>query len=296
MQSILVTILTAIILAALVVAVGLNLVPFIDVNSSIGQFLRAEDWSPSFPFQHVPAVVISAGVLLALFTFSREREKLSGERARLYSEQLLKQATTGLDEVLELLRNRNNNRIIWVRAARSLLQARALGAKIEVDELQQAYRLYEHRIRNELYLILTQEDSKTGDRLPLPPQFFYGINDWDKFRTLDEIAVEVSSPIEAYLVTIDEIPPEPHLPPLSEKSVVAIFDFLEYPSEYEDLLQEVDIWEEDWRDVHGAKAGATRYIAHQAQKYAVDGKLYDRPQDTEAANNALEQTDEDASR
>ena len=71
-----------------------------------------------------------------------------------------------LDEVLELLRNRNNNRIIWVRAARSLLQARALGAKIDVNELQQAYRLYEHRIRNELYLALTLEEPKTGNRLP----------------------------------------------------------------------------------------------------------------------------------
>ena len=278
-MSTLVSLLTAVILAAMFVAIGLNFAPFIDPCSSFGELLHVKDWSPTSPLLHIPEVVLSAGALLALATFLREREKLRGERERLHSEQLLKQATAGLDEVIELLRNRNNNRIIWVRAARSLLQARALGAKIKVDELQQAYRLYEHRIRNELYLILTLEESETGNRLPLPPQFFYGVSNWNKFRPLDEVAVEVSNPIEAYKVTIDKIPPQSHLPPLSDKSVVAIFNFLDYPSEYEDPLQEVEVWDGDWTAAYGEKAGAARYIAHRSQKYAVSGKLYDRSKD-----------------
>ena len=88
-----------------------------------------------------------------------------------------------------------------------LSQARALGGKISVDELQQAYRLHEHRIRNDLYLALTLEDPETGNRLPLPPQFFYGVSNWKQSRPLDQVAIEVSNPIEAYRLTIDEIPP-----------------------------------------------------------------------------------------
>lgn len=94
-------------------------------------------------------------------------------------------------------------------------------------------------------------------------------------KTLDEVAIKASYRIEAYMVTLDKMPPEPSLYPLAEKSVIAIFDFLKYPDGFEDPLDEVEEWKADWTAVFGEKMGAARYIHHRKTKGAVDGRLYD---------------------
>jgi hypothetical protein len=167
------------------------------------------------------------------------------------------------------LKDRNNERVIWVRASRSLLQAQALAKRIELKEYQDAYQLYEQKARNDLYLALTLYDEKTKRRQPLPPQFFYGVKDWTVHRALDDVACEASNQPEAYRVDINSVPPQPHLQPLSESSVVAVFDFLDYPKDYDDPLQNVRLWNDDWTATHGEKAGAARYVAHRRSKRSV---------------------------
>jgi len=119
------------------------------------------------------AIVASSGVLVALLAFSRDREKLAREREENRSKILLEQAKAGLDEVIELLQDQNNNRVIWVRAARVLLEATALGRGIKAPEYSKAYRLYEDKTRSELYRTLSTYNEVTQERAPLPPQFFY---------------------------------------------------------------------------------------------------------------------------
>lgn len=170
------------------------------------------------------------------------------------------QASHGLDQVLKLLHNKNNDRIIWVRAARSLLQAQKLAKEIELEEFQRAYHLYEEKIRHDLYLALTIYDQSTGRRQALPPQFFYGVADWNTGRTLDDTAIEVSNPLKAYRAVLDEVPPQPYLRPLAEESVVAIFDFLEYPKDYDDPLDDVQIWSTNWANIHDAGSGAAEVV------------------------------------
>src|SRR5690606_25934553 len=99
---------------------------------------------------------------------------------------LLEQANEGFKTAIELLSDQNNSRSTWVRAARTLLQAKQLGHQIISEEYKIAYRLREERARNDLYKILTLPDAKTNGRQPLPPQFFYGIDDWKTCATLDE--------------------------------------------------------------------------------------------------------------
>lgn len=227
-------------------------------------------------FAQLPSLVASAAALVALSTFRRERAKWEHEREKHQSEFFFRQAAAGLDEALGLLRDQNNDRVIWVRAARSLLQAQELSKAIHLPEFQSAYRLHEQRVRNDLYLALTVRDAETGQRNALPPQFFYGVRDWGSRRPLDEVAKEVSLPSEAYEVTLDNLPPQPHLQPLSRKTVVAIYDFLNYPDNYDDPLQRVAEWTDDWTESHGEKMGAARYIAHSNKKMAIGGQLYDR--------------------
>jgi len=227
-------------------------------------------------FGHLPSLVASAVALIALSTFRRERAKWEHEREKHQSEFFFRQAASGLDEALGLLRDQNNDRVIWVRAARSLLQAQELSKAIRLPEFQSAYRLHEQRVRNDLYLALTVRDEATGQRNPLPPQFFYGVRDWGAMRPLDEVAIEVSLHAEFYEVTLDNLPPQPHLQPLSQKTVVAIYDFLDYPDNYDDPLQRVTTWTDDWTASHGERMGAARYIAHSSKKVAIGGRLFDR--------------------
>lgn len=224
----------------------------------------------------LPVIAVSAGVLIAILTFVRERRRQEIERQRHRSEVLLAGVKKGFDTVITLLSDQNNNRITWVRAARTLMKALDLEKEILSEEYRVAYALEEERARNELYNVLTIINDESGERVPLPPQFFYGIEGWKECTSLDEAAIEASSHVTVYSPSIDKVPPQPHLKPIAPESIVAIFDFVEYPKDYDDPLRKVQVWEEDWVRSHGIDQGARRYVAHKRQKTAIGGKLIDR--------------------
>lgn len=161
-----------------------------------------------------------------------------------------------------------------VRAARDLLRARNLGKSITVKEYQEAYRLTEEKIRHKLYLALSIYDPTTHNRNPLPPQFFYGVQNWNISRPLDDVAKEVSQTTNVYGITIDQTTPQSNIVPLAAKSVIAIYDFLEYPADYDDPLKTVENWSDDWEDSHGANEGAKRFAYHVTHNTAIGGKLF----------------------
>jgi len=261
-----------VVFTTLVISIGSNFASFF-VAPLIEKFPNIVDWIPQKPFGHLPALAISTAALIALLAYSRGKKQSR-------SEFFFKQASAGLDEAYKLLSDQNNDRVIWVRAARTLLQARKIAKDIQLEEYQRAYHLYEQKVRHSFYLALTIPGQNPGQRQPLPAHFFFGLPDWkadsDAKTKLDEVAIKASNPIEAYSIVIDEVPPDPPHSPLSEESVVAIFDFLEYPEDYENPLDEVELWSKSWSDVHGASSGAARYIAHRQAKLALDGKLHDR--------------------
>lgn len=240
------------------------------------QLLTTPGTEGSQRFQLLPGIAVSAGVLIAALSFMRERAKTEVERRRHASEVLLAQASAGFKTLVELLSDQNNSRVTWIRAARTLLQAKRLGHQINSEEYKVAYQLEEERTRNELYKLLTLHDPKTNGRRPLPPQFFYGIEDWRSCRTLDEAAIRASDKVEAHSVTIDAVPPSPSSRPLVARSVVAIFSFIEYPRNYDDPLDDVVDWDENWDQSFDIDQGARRYVAHTKQKVAINGQLLDR--------------------
>lgn len=223
----------------------------------------------------VSSIPISSGVLIAILTFLRERRKQEQENERNRAKFYLELAERGFEEVYELLKDKNNNRITWVRAARVLLKTRSLKTQVDAEDFNRAFLQLEERVRNELYRALTI-GGENGERASLPPQFYYGIDDWASSITLDEAAIKSSSKINAYAVLIDTVPPEPSLKPLAEKSIIAIYDFLEYPKDYEDPLVEIEIWKGNWANSWGVSQGARRYVAHQEENYTINGKLHKR--------------------
>lgn len=269
-------ILGCIIIVVLAVAVS---VAVIELWTNGSQWFASSIMTPSLGSTIGPLlapIAISSGVLIAILTFARDREKLAREREERRSEILLNQVREGLDEVLELLKDKNNDRMIWIRAARVLLEAISLGTQIKAPEYEKAYQLYADKMRIRLHIALTIYNERTHKREPLPPQFFYGLTDWDKAESLDNAARATSSGTQVYSLHIDCLTPESTIKPLSPSSVVAVYDFLDFPSDYSDPLYQVELWGDDWESAYGASQGARRYVAHKTTTYAVGGKLFRR--------------------
>jgi uncharacterized protein (DUF1778 family) len=228
--------------------------------------------------KYLSSFVLSSAALVALLTFMRERKRIGRELEERRSRLFFEQASAGLEEVYSLLKDQNNDRIIWLRAARDLLHSVNLSKQISTTEYKEVYRLAEEKIRHKLYLALSIYDEATKERTALPPQFFYGLRDWQVERSLDDAAKLASQKIVAYTVSIDKVLRPPTTLPLSEKSVVTIYDFLEYPKEYKDPLESVTIWSGNW-DLGsgiglGIDQGARRFVDHISRYLTIDGKLH----------------------
>lgn len=205
--------------------------------------------------------------------FNRDKEYQAAESVRKTDEIYLSLARESFQEVVSLLKDRNNARIIWVRAARLLLQTMELKTRIKTEDIIKAFELAEESTRIELSMILTLQPEDGGKREALPPQFYYGIEDWETEESLDEAAKKGGSKTAGGLVTIDKNIPEPSSKLLSKQSVVAIYDFLKFPEDYDDPLSKVSVWTEGWEHSYGIDQGARRYVAHATQNWAIDQNL-----------------------
>lgn len=265
---------TQILIWMLALVVGCTLISAAFVTWVPEGYVNLGSYQPRWEF--LSTITVSSGVLIAILTFSRERRKIEVEQCRNRSRIFLERASLGFDSAAQLLSTRRNDRIVWIRAARTLLCAIRMRDQIEDPDYRYAYDLEAERTRNGLYDSLTIEDTETGERSPLPPQFFYGIPDWRECKSLDEAAIRASGSVEAYGVSIDEIAPQPTLKPIAVKSVIAIYNFIDYPKDYDDPLQHEDDWNDHWGDSFGVNQGARRYVAHTKSKMAFGGKLHNR--------------------
>lgn len=227
-------------------------------------------------FNILTCIIAGGALYLSIKAFSSGRKE---SKDRFF----LEQASKGFEEVVNLLSDQNNNRGTWVRATRTLLRTKNLKKRIHLQEYLDGFEAVEERVRNELYTILTVVDEKTGERNPLPPQFFYGIKNWREIEDLDEAAIQASSIPEVHDININKVLPSIKHPQLVEETVVAIFDFIKYPQDYSDPLLSVtvNLWGDNYERSWGESQGAKRYVAHRALKYVAGGKLHERLQDKE---------------
>lgn len=141
----------------------------------------------------LPGIAISSGVLLAILTFNRDRTKIEDETKLKKDEISFEVISQSLDEVYDLLKDKNNQRVIWIRAARVLLWAKELGDSITHESIKNAYELKKERLRIKLYLLLRREpvDTERYESEPLPGAFFYGHPQWeDRGLTMEQAAIE----------------------------------------------------------------------------------------------------------
>lgn len=251
------------------------------------------DWDISKLLASLPPIIFGTGVLIAILTFQREqdktrternaldlenkkqREKDEEERQRNTSKVLLDRASIGFDTVVNVLSDLNNDRVVWIHAARTLLKSVELGNEIESPDYQKVFQLKVNLTRAKLHQILTFENCE-GKKSSLPQHFFFGLPDWkhdaEAEKNLKEVAKKTWRPMNTYDSDINKIHPVPPLYPLQEKSVVAIFDFLDFPKNFVDPLNDVEVWKPDLHTQMSPndKMGAVKYVDFQ-QKYYIDG-------------------------
>jgi hypothetical protein len=227
----------------------------------------------------LPAIAISSGVLIASITYLRDKASQVTEGKRKSDEINLMLAKDGFDETYELLKDLNNNRATWVRAARILYNSIDLKNEIDLPQYKKAFSHAEERLRNQLYRVLQTEpnDPTLSDKVSLPAQFFFGVDNWkDSDLSVDDAAISAKSPIKAYSVKIDKVTPEPKSGGLSESSVVAIYNFMKYPENYSDPLSKIELWTCHFHDGFGIEQGPRRYIYHKKNRYVHEGEVHDR--------------------
>lgn len=226
---------------------------------------------------YLSSFVVSCGVLVALLTYIREKDKQGKELEDRRSGFFFEQAKSGLEEVYDLLKNQNNDRVTWIRAARVLLHSLSLSKQITVSEYNEAYRLLEETIRHKLIGVLSVEDEETGVWSALPPQFFYGIKEWQTIKSLDEAAEIADQDARCQSVSIDTVFQHKRFEALDSRSVVAIYDFLEYPKEYSDPLHAVKIWGIPGDRRYGIEEGAAKFVWHRQQAHAEEMRRFATP-------------------
>lgn len=222
-------------------------------------------------------IVTGTGVLIAVLAFLRDRQKIAIDRREARSKILYEQAKSGLEACLELLNDQNNDRIIWVRAARVLASAQHLAKSIDSPEFIEAYRLAEDSVRARLYDALTVKGVE-GRRDALPAAFFFGHPDWRTCSLpLDDLAKQTSAQTRIYSYTGQNVIPDNRTMNLSGRSVQVVMSFLHFPQNYADPLDSAECSDpESWADTWGPTQGARQYLLHQQKFIAIGGKLFDK--------------------
>jgi len=189
------------------------------------------------------SISVMLGVLIALIAYLTNLNWKKKDNQEAHSEFYLKRAIDGLDILHDLLKDRNNDRITWIKAARVLLDNAKVSEKITSNVHKVIYELKKDYIRHLLFMVLHPKNNITGVFEPLPPRFFYGIEDWVDDILLDDAARASTDPVKARSVEIYKLLHTPKLSSLNEKSIVAIYEFLKYPDDYEDRLGDVKTWD-----------------------------------------------------
>lgn len=259
------------------VVCGLGLIMLVAlISATIRDALLGAPLAPSKDL--MAPVVAATGVIIAVMAFARDRGKIERDRAEARSKIVYEQAKQGLESVYALLKDQNNERAVWLRAARLLSISLKLGNSIQSEEYRLAHELVEEDIRARLYEALTLKGSGKA-RDGLPPQFFFGEPQWKVMRNLplSYLAVRTAPKSQVTAVTQEENVPHIALHNLQEASVKIIMDFLQFPSDYQDPLEGVNWTQLDgWSATHGPAQGARRYLQWKAENYVLGEKAIRR--------------------
>ena len=176
------------------------------------------------------------------------RNKYKIETSKFY----LEKSIDGLNTVYNLLENQNNDRVIWIQASRVLWTSQNLSKKITEDSHKEVYKLQEFQIKHNLRRVFEYKPNTDAEFERLPLGFFAGLKNWET-ASMDEINQVINSHY-----TKNKLP---------EESIIAIFDFIKFPLNYNDPLDEYQI-HDSIEEIHTwSVEGGLADLTSQAQVY-----------------------------
>jgi hypothetical protein len=163
-------------------------------------------------------------------------------------------------EALDLLSDGNNNRTIWIAAARLLEHAKKMERKIIVDAHKHVLEAKKIKLRSAFHNLVKDK----------PAAFYYGVENWS--QTLLEKAAEQSTAPREEKGRTSFLSTE-----LSESSIHAVWEAGQYPRKYKDPLGK-------GFSARGPEKGAVAFfydglnafLDYKAQWRSTAGKLYRR--------------------
>ncbi|WP_417327650.1 hypothetical protein [Halarcobacter sp.] len=163
------------------------------------------------------AFIASASVMKNVANANRiEKEKSESEE----SEFFLNKSISELNNVYELLKDKNNDRITWILAARVLNMSLELSKKIKKDSHKEYYHLQEFQLKNKLLDLFKEEEySKL--------EFYAGVD--NPLNSNKALAIDY---ISDYLLDSRKIKC------LDEASLIAIFSFVEFSEDFNDPIDD----------------------------------------------------------
>ncbi len=136
------------------------------------------------------------------------------------SEFFLNKSIEELNNVYELLKDKNNDRITWILAARVLNMSLELSNKIKKDSHKEYYHLQEFQLKNKLLdLFESEEYSKL--------EFYAGVD--NPLNSNKALAIDY---ISDYLLDSRKIKC------LDEASLITIFSFVEFSEDFNDPIDD----------------------------------------------------------
>ncbi|MEW8686929.1 MAG: hypothetical protein AB2556_14035 [Candidatus Thiodiazotropha sp.] len=225
--------------------------------------------------QILTQLFIGSGVFFAGSAYYNSIKRQRIEDNKHQSKVLLDYASKNFTRVINLLEDKNNDRVTWIRAARILLDTSSLKQKITSPEYIKAYEIEEFVCRGELYKILCI-DGENGTYDPLPTSFFFGVKNW-KSMTIEEAAIEASgNDADNFNVSLSTPVPDPKILELEISSIKAIYDFLDYGKDFKDPLKKADTkWGNNWHHAFGHVQCAKRYAYFKRNYFVKDNKIFD---------------------
>lgn len=208
-----------------------------------------------------------AGILLTLYLQKKDMaiqatkdDEEVAERRSLFN---LEASIQAYSQALGLLRDGNNQRATWIRAARILKHGKVLADAVSVDAHKRALELRLLDYRSEFRDILEHK----------PAEFFYGVDSRYYELGLDRVA-ELASLANAneacHGITATRW--------LDEKSVYAVLEASQWPDDYQDPLSDELPGEGEMEEKTYFAQGLAKYIEHRQQWHSIAGTLRPRTQ------------------
>jgi hypothetical protein len=198
---------------------------------------------------------LSAGILVALgaqlFSQGKNMRDTSERRSLFY----LESCVTAYEEASKILQDGNNERVKWIGAGRALGHAKELATMVTEDTHLRVLELHRLKYRNIFNDAISEKT----------PAFFYGVQ--DSSMATDEAAKLSTAREERGGRTVTST-----LEELSDKSLYAVWEAAQWPTDYQDPLDRGFTEEEKGRLIV-LFPGLHEYLAHKECFVSASGKL-----------------------